>query len=61
VCTTPFLYSAAISDESVLASYIDDTDYLFGVTGSSSDTSSSDTNDHKDSSSGGCFISSARI
>ncbi len=28
-CTTPFLYSAVISDESVLTSYVGDTDYLF--------------------------------
>ena len=31
VCTTPFLYSSVISDTSVLAPYIDDTDYLFGI------------------------------
>ncbi|MCX6969119.1 MAG: thrombospondin type 3 repeat-containing protein [Verrucomicrobia bacterium] len=29
VCTTPFLYSAAITDQSVLAPYIADTGYLF--------------------------------
>jgi phosphatidylethanolamine-binding protein (PEBP) family uncharacterized protein len=29
VCTTPFLYSSAITDQSVLAPYIDNTDYLF--------------------------------
>lgn len=28
-CTTPFLYSAVITDEGQLAPYIDDTDYLF--------------------------------
>jgi hypothetical protein len=31
VCTTPFLYSAVIKDTSVLAPYISNTDYLFGV------------------------------
>ena len=31
VCTTYFLFSAAISDPSVLTPYISDTDYLFGV------------------------------
>jgi len=59
VCTTPFLYSAVISDTSVLDTYIADTDYLFDATGSSSDTSSSDSGDGKDSSSSGCFISCA--
>lgn len=34
VCTTPYLYSAAIEDTSILAPYIANTDYLFG-TGSS--------------------------
>lgn len=29
VCTTPFLYSSVITDLSVLAPYIDNTDYLF--------------------------------
>ncbi len=29
VCTTPFLYSAVITDTSVLAPYLNDTDYLF--------------------------------
>jgi len=29
VCTTPFLYSAAITNQAVLAPYIADTDYLF--------------------------------
>jgi hypothetical protein len=29
VCTTPFLYSAAITDTTVLAPYISNTDYLF--------------------------------
>jgi hypothetical protein len=29
VCTTPFLYSAIITDRRVLAPYVDDTDYLF--------------------------------
>ncbi len=29
VCTTPFLYSSPITDQSVLAPYIDNTDYLF--------------------------------
>ena len=29
VCTTPYLYSAAITDTSVLAPYLSDTDYLF--------------------------------
>jgi len=61
MCSTPFLYSAVISDESVLDPYITDTDYLFGVTGSSSNTSSSNSNDGKDSSGSGCFITSARI
>lgn len=61
ICTTPFLYSAAISDESVLNPYITDTDYLFGVTDSSSDSSSSDASDGKDSSGSGCFITIARI
>ena len=31
VCTTPFLYSAAISDPAVLAPYIADADHLFGA------------------------------
>lgn len=31
VCTTPFLYSAAIEDVSVFQPYISNTDYLFGV------------------------------
>ena len=31
VCTTPFLFSAVISDTSVLDPYISDTDYLFGT------------------------------
>jgi len=30
VCTTPFLYSAVITDTSVLGPYISNTDYLFG-------------------------------
>jgi hypothetical protein len=30
VCTTPFLYAAVITDVSVLAPYISNTDYLFG-------------------------------
>jgi hypothetical protein len=29
VCTTPFLYSSVIADESVLTPYIANTDYLF--------------------------------
>ena len=29
VCSTPFLYSAVITDPSVLTPYIADTDYLF--------------------------------
>jgi hypothetical protein len=33
VCTTPFLYSAAIKDLSVLDPYISNTDYLFDVSG----------------------------
>jgi len=33
-CTTPFLFSAAISDPAVLAPYISDTDYLFGASSS---------------------------
>ena len=32
VCTTPFLFSSAITDASVLTPYIGNTDYLFGVT-----------------------------
>ena len=32
VCTTPFLYSAAIADQSVLSPYIADTGYLFSTT-----------------------------
>ena len=31
ICTTPFLYSAPITDPSVLTPYIADTDYLFDV------------------------------
>jgi hypothetical protein len=75
LCDTPFLYSAVISDESVLGPYIEDTDYLFNVSGSDGDddgsdsgtgSGGSDTTDPTaaDSSSGGgsggCFISSAR-
>ena len=70
VCTTPFLYSEAISDTSVLEPYIADTDYLFGVTDDSSETPPDDTGDSGDTSTtvtdsgsggggGGCFISSA--
>jgi hypothetical protein len=29
ICTTPFLYSSVITDQSVLAPYVTDTDYLF--------------------------------
>jgi len=35
VCTTPFLYSAVISDTSVLSPYISNTDYLFGASANS--------------------------
>lgn len=35
VCETPFLYSAEISDTSVLAPYVSNTDYLFGNSGNS--------------------------
>jgi hypothetical protein len=31
VCTAPYLYSAVIADRSVLAPYVDNTDYLFFV------------------------------
>ena len=31
VCTTPFLYSAVISDQSVLTPYVADTNYLFTI------------------------------
>jgi hypothetical protein len=75
LCDTPFLYSAVISDESVLGPYIDDTDYLFNASGSDTDDDGSDSgtgsggSDTTDSTaadsssgggSGGCFISSAR-
>ena len=33
VCLTPFLYSDVITDTSVLAFYIGNTDYLFSATG----------------------------
>ncbi|MEI6510028.1 MAG: PKD domain-containing protein [bacterium] len=32
LCTTPFLYSSVITDQSLLAPYIADTDYLFNAT-----------------------------
>ena len=44
VCTTPFLYSAVIKDVSILAPYISNTDYLFGVSGSSACSATIDGN-----------------
>ncbi len=44
VCTTPYLYSAVIKDVSILAPYISNTDYLFGVSGSTECTATIDGN-----------------
>ncbi len=44
VCKTPFLYSAVITDLSVLDPYISNTDYLFGDSGYTACTSTIDMN-----------------
>jgi len=44
VCTTPYLYSVVINDVSVLDPYISNTDYLFGVSGTTECTAIIDGN-----------------
>ena len=44
VCTTPFLYSDVITNASVLAPYVDDTDYLFSFASPTASFSATPTN-----------------
>jgi hypothetical protein len=59
VCTTPFLYSSPIPDQSVLTPYTGDTDYLFFEPTSASAGTAAATSQSGATSGGGCFIATA--
>ncbi len=62
VCTTPFLYSSVITDTSLLAPYLDNTDWLFfapGTNTANDPPTASSSGGGSNGGGGGCFIATA--